>query len=158
MIILRKIEREDNSQVERLVKTVMTELKCAGEGFSLHDIELTEMFQSYNVRGHLFLVYADEMKILGCGGIGALPGESNICELKKMYFYPELRGKGKAVELMRSLLEFAKDNYTGVYIETMDHMRQARSLYEGFGFKQIDGPMGDTGHFGCNTFYFLNFK
>ena len=26
-------------------------------------------------------------------------------------------------------------------------------LYERSGFHRIDGPMGDTGHGGCNTFY-----
>ena len=26
-------------------------------------------------------------------------------------------------------------------------------LYERSGFRRIDGPMGATGHGGCNTFY-----
>ena len=29
----------------------------------------------------------------------------------------------------------------------------AQKLYERTGFARIDGPMGATGHFGCNRFY-----
>ena len=32
-------------------------------------------------------------------------------------------------------------------------MQQARALYEKNGFTRHDGRMGNTGHFGCNTFY-----
>ena len=35
-------------------------------------------------------------------------------------------------------------------------MVAARNLYEKYGFKKINGPMGNTGHFGCNTFYYLD--
>ena len=157
MITLRKITPEDNDQISKLVKTVMTELNCDGEGFSLHDTELEDMFESYNKDGHTFLVLSDKNQVvLGCGGIGQLKGEKKVCELKKMYFYTSLRGRGQGKLLMDYLLNFAKENYEGVYIETMDHMESARKLYEKYGFKQIESPMGDTGHFGCNTFYYLD--
>jgi len=32
-------------------------------------------------------------------------------------------------------------------------MDAAQKLYERSGFARIDGPMGATGHFGCNRFY-----
>ena len=35
------------------------------------------------------------------------------------------------------------------YIETMPYMKAAQKLYIRTGFKYIDGPMGDTGHFSC---------
>ena len=156
MITLRKITPQDNDQISILVKKVMTELNCAGEGFSLHDSELEDMFDNYNRDGHVFYVFAKDEQVLGCGGIGVLSGEDDICELKKMYFYQDLRGKGNSNLLMEKLLQFAKLNYKGVYIETMDHMVAARNLYEKYGFKKINGPMGNTGHFGCNTFYYLD--
>ncbi|MCW8980710.1 MAG: GNAT family N-acetyltransferase, partial [Altibacter sp.] len=35
------------------------------------------------------------------------------------------------------------------YLETMPYMTAAQKLYERVGFRYIDGPMGDTGHYSC---------
>lgn len=32
-------------------------------------------------------------------------------------------------------------------------MTQAKALYERNGFLRMDRPLGNTGNFGCNTFY-----
>jgi putative acetyltransferase len=42
------------------------------------------------------------------------------------------------------------------YLETLRGMDQAQALYERTGFRRLDGPMGSTGHFGCNRFYLLD--
>jgi putative acetyltransferase len=34
-------------------------------------------------------------------------------------------------------------------------MKDAMKLYEKNGFKKISGPLGNTGHFACDTFYKL---
>ena len=39
------------------------------------------------------------------------------------------------------------------YQETLRGMDAAQKLYERTGFRRLDGPMGATGHFGCNRFY-----
>lgn len=158
MFQIRPIVKIDNCQVKKLIQMVMTEYDCSGEGFSIHDEELHNMFVAYNKPGHIFLVIESNQKILGCGGIGSLAGDDQICELKKMYFYPELRGKGLGKELMTRLILFAKKHYQGIYIETTKQMIEANSIYKRFNFKKIDQPLGNTGHFGCDQFYLLKFN
>jgi putative acetyltransferase len=71
-----------------------------------------------------------------------------------MYFLPEGRGKGLGKSLLKSCLSTAKDlGYKYCYLETFHTMRDAMKLYEKNGFKRIPGPLGNTGHFACDTFY-----
>jgi len=42
-----------------------------------------------------------------------------------------------------------KAGYQHVYLETMPELQRAMPVYEKFGFRYLDGPMGNTGHFGC---------
>ena len=41
--------------------------------------------------------------------------------------------------------------YRQVYLETMPELSKAVSVYEKFGFRYLAGPMGNTGHFGCDV-------
>lgn len=38
-----------------------------------------------------------------------------------------------------------------MYLETLSHMTQAISLYRKCGFELLTQPMGDTGHYSCDT-------
>jgi len=37
-----------------------------------------------------------------------------------------------------------------VYLETMPELKQALKVYEKFGFRYLEGPMGNSGHTGCS--------
>ena len=89
---------------------------------------------------------------------GALDGgPEGVCELRKMYFLPELRGRGAGAALMAQCLDAARKlGHRQVYLETLRGMDAAQKLYERTGFRRLDGPMGATGHFGCNRFYLLD--
>jgi putative acetyltransferase len=68
-----------------------------------------------------------------------------------MYLLPEARGIGLGKFLIEKALQFARgSSYRQVYIETLPELRQAMSVYEKFGFKYLDAPLGNTGHFGCD--------
>ena len=52
------------------------------------------------------------------------------------------------------LLEDAKRlGYKKCYLETVERMWQANSLYQKMGFKKLEAQMGDTGHGACEVFY-----
>jgi putative acetyltransferase len=91
----------------------------------------------------------------GGGGVAPLEGgDADTCELRKMYFLPSLRGLGAGAALMSRCLATARDlGFRRCYLETLSGMDAAMRLYERSGFHRIDGPMGATGHGGCNTFY-----
>lgn len=154
-IVMRSVERQDNRQLSMLIKSVMTEFACVGEGYSIEDAEVDRIYESYQPAGHDFWVIANGAKILGCGGIGPLlGGESSVCELKKMYFYPELRGLGWGRRLIERCLESAVQlGYRKCYLETVDRMHDAIRLYERSGFSRLSCRLGDTGHGRCETYF-----
>ena len=150
---IRPVRKEDNSAVAEIIRNVMTEFGAVGRHYSISDPEVDAMFEAYRPPGASFFVVENGGRILGCGGMGPLQdGEAGVCELRKMYFLPELRGSGMGSQLLEIILEAARTaGYTLCYLETLDHMEQARKLYRKHGFKSIDHPLGNTGHTGCNS-------
>ena len=74
-----------------------------------------------------------------------------------MYFLPEARGRGAGAALLERCLDAARGfGYATCYLETLARMDAARKLYRRFGFQQIDKPMGNTGHFSCDSYFALD--
>ena len=151
--VLRPITEEDTEVVAKIIRTVMTEFQAVGCGYSINDSEVDDMFTAYLPAGSAFYVVEADGQILGCGGYAPLTGgDKETCELRKMYFLPELRGTGMGAQMLTLCLDEARrDGYRNCYLETMEGMEKARSLYEKHGFKYLDGRMGDTGHSSCGT-------
>lgn len=149
---IRPIGKRDNPAVARIIRDVMTEFGAVGEGYSINDPEVDDMFTAYASGRAVFHVITRGKQVLGCGGIGPLEGaDPSVCELRKMYFLPEVRGTGMGTRLLRICLNDAvRLGYETCYLETLEHMTQARHLYRKFGFQSIDKPLGNTGHSGCN--------
>jgi putative acetyltransferase len=136
----------------------MPEFGASGPGFAINDPEVDTMCAAYRVpRAAYFVVECDGV-VLGGGGVAQLEGGApEVCELRKMYFLPALRGLGAGTALMVRCLEAARvAGFKQCYLETLTSMRGAQALYERSGFRRIAAPMGGTGHFGCNTFYLLD--
>lgn len=157
-MIIRKIQKEDNRQIARIIREVMTEFGASGEGFSIHDAEVDNMHEAYNAPGAAYFVVENDGKVVGGAGIASLEGgPEEMCELKKMYFLPEARGKGMGKKLVKECLAAATSfGYKTVYIETVSRMEAANKLYASSGFEKIAYPLGATGHHGCESFYILN--
>lgn len=133
----------------------MTSFDCTGDGFSIMDPEVDDMHGAYDNANSAFYVVEEDGAVMGVGGIGPLiGGDADTCELKKMYFLPELRGKGQGKALMEVCLKAAKElGYQKCYLETVKRMIAANGLYQKYGFKPLDSPRGGTGHNGCDSFY-----
>ncbi|MCC6725766.1 MAG: GNAT family N-acetyltransferase [Saprospiraceae bacterium] len=156
--VLRPIQAADNLQVAKVIRTVMTEFGAVGEGYSIMDPEVDDMHTAYSGPRTACFVVAEkggDLRVFGCGGIGPLVGgEVDVCELKKMYFLPELRGLGFGQAMVATCLAEAKEiGYRKCYLETLGRMEQANVLYQKMGFEKICGPMGATGHGGCDAWY-----
>lgn len=154
-ISYRLIEPKDNKDLEAVIKTVMTEFGCVGTGYSIEDEEVLAMYDAYSDERSCYYVIELNGKVAGGGGISQLEGgDPSICELKKMYFYQELRGMGVGKTLMDMLLDKAKHlGYQQCYLETVERMSAANHLYHKYGFDKSDTQQGQTGHTGCDTFY-----
>ncbi len=97
--------------------------------------------------GKLYIVKSDN-KFSGCIALRKL--EDGICEMKRLYLQPELRGKGIGNELVSKIIHDAKDlGYKKMRLDTIkEKMPNAVRMYEKYGFvkteKYYDNPNPHT--------------
>ena len=151
---IRLIKKEDDNQVESIIRTCLIEYGGNHEGTAWTDPDLGRFSEIYNKTGNAYWVAEDGAGNVVAGvGIGELEGLPEICELQKMYCLPEVRGLGVAYKLLCIALEYAKKYYKKCYLETLDSMTQSQRFYEKNGFERINEPLLDTGHFCCDVRY-----
>lgn len=155
--LFRPIRPDDDAAVARLIRAVMPEFGAVGPGFAITDPEVDGMSAAYARPRHAYYVLTHEERVVGGGGIAPLIGaDPTVCELRKMYFLPEARGRGLGEQMLRRCVTFAREaGFRTVYLETLTGMDAAMRLYERLGFQPREGPLGATGHCGCNRFYTL---
>tara|TARA_B100001093_G_scaffold520430_1_gene615825 strand:+ start:7235 stop:7717 length:483 start_codon:yes stop_codon:yes gene_type:complete len=157
---IRAIEQKDNQQMGALIQQVLIEHEVPKKGTAYSDPFLFSLYDYYKDldQAKYFVIVDENENVLGgCGYGPILNSEAHICEIQKMYFYPQTRGKGMGALMMKRVLEEAKnDAYSLCYIETMPQMQTAQRLYKNFGFEYIDEPIGETGHPSCSVFMTLN--
>ena len=157
---IRAIEQRDNQQMGALIQHVLIEHEVPKKGTAYSDPFLFNLFEYYQelARAKYFVIVDENATVLGgCGYGPVLNCEPHICEIQKMYFYPQTRGKGMGALMMQRVIEEAKnDQYTLYYIETMPQMQAAQRLYQNFGFDYIESPLGDTGHPTCSVYMTLS--
>lgn len=163
VLVIRPIEPRDNAEVKHLVISTLTEFGCVGPGFASSDPELEDLYTAYQPptgqpsdRAYWVIYDTAAERVLGGGGFSRLKAttpEQGICELQKVYFSPELRGKGFGGKLLRRCIEEAGlAGYREMYLETMPQMASAVGLYEKLGFQHLPTYKGDTGHRSCTIF------
>ena len=150
-IIIRPIAANDNSQIATAIRTILIELGVPKVGTAYEDAALDCMYETYKEDRSAYFVVVEDDKIIGGAGIAQLANyEGNVCELQKMYFLTQARGRGIGSKMMDICLDKAQEfGYDVCYLETMTYMKDAQKLYQKTGFNYIDGPLGDTGHFSC---------
>lgn len=153
--LIRPIEAKDDSAVATIIRDVLTEYGANRPGFAWQDPELDYMTRAYSGPGRGYWVIESSGKILGGGGIAEFSCELEaVCELQKMYLLPESRGRGHGFQLLRLILEAAREQgYQHCYLETMASMKKAARLYGKMGFSSLQHPLGDSGHNACDNWY-----
>jgi putative acetyltransferase len=75
-------------------------------------------------------------RLAGCGALRPLSVE--ICEMKRLYVRPEVRGQGIGRALKLALVSAAREiGYRTMRLDTLPEMREAHKLYEKVGFREI---------------------
>src|SRR5688572_32876725 len=106
---IRPIESHDDAAVAALIRTVMPEFGAVGDGFAINDPEVDWMAKAYAAPRSAYFVVERDGEIQGGGGIAPLAGgDADVCELRKMYFLPALRGLGAGAALMEHCLASAR--------------------------------------------------
>jgi putative acetyltransferase len=132
-MIFRNARPGDEPAVVAVVTTVLAEFGLTTDPDGT-DADLADIQASYVDRGGVFRVLVrEDGAIVGCGGMYPLTSEE--IELRKMYLLPEARGRGLGLALLTTLVDFARERgFTAVVLETASVLKDARALYERFGF------------------------
>ena len=152
-VTIRTIQPADNPALAIIIRNALAEFGANKPGTVYYDATTDALYELFRQPGSIYYVAEVAGELIGGAGIFPSPGlPDGTCELVKMYLSPAARGKGIGKMLIDKALQFAAEaGYRNVYIETMPELRKAMSVYEKFGFKYLDGPMGNTGHFGCDV-------
>jgi putative acetyltransferase len=151
-IKIRTIEEKDNEALAKLIRKTLIEFGANHPGTVYYDESTDHLFDMFQIPGSIYYVAEMNNEISGGGGIYPTQGlPEDTCELVKMYVYPDVRGIGLGKLLIQKCLDYAMEaGYKNIYLETMTELQQALKTYQKFGFENIDHPIGNSGHFGCD--------
>ncbi|GAC1441718.1 MAG: GNAT family N-acetyltransferase [Sediminibacterium sp.] len=152
-ILIRHIQEADNAGMALIIRQALEEFGAAKPGTVYFDDTTDHLSELFRVTpGSEYFVAEKHGQLLGGAGIFptlALP--QGTCELVKMYLSPQARGMGLGKRMIAQCLEAAKaKGFSQVYLESMPELKKAVTIYEKFGFTYLDGPMGNSGHCGCD--------
>ena len=152
-LVIRKVEPADNPALAIIVRNTLAEFGANRPGTVFFDDTTDHLYELFQAEKSVYYVAEIDGTIVGGAGIFPSAGlPPDTCELVKMYLQTSVRGRGLGKYLIEQCLAFAKNNgYEHVYLETMPELRKAMGIYEKFGFRYLNGPRGNTGHFGCEV-------
>ncbi len=156
-MIIRQISAADNKKMASILRKSLEEFNLNIPGTAYFDESTDNLYESFNINGAIYFVAEDNGTVIGGAGIFPTKGlPSDTVELVKMYIDSAERGKGVGKLLMNKCIESAKLlSYKNIYLETIPELNSAVSAYEKLGFKYLDKPLADTGHFSCNIWMIL---
>ena len=86
--------------------------------------------------GQLFLACNDD-KPAGCVALRRI--DSQVCEMKRMFLYPQYHGKGIGRRLGEAIIRDARAaGYATMRLDTSWRQEEAQALYSKLGFQRID--------------------
>ena len=151
-VTIREIQPGDNAKLATIIRSVLAEFNANKPGTVYFDPTTDDLHALFRVQQSAYFVVEEAGNIIG--GAGVYPTDAlpvGYCELVKIYLLPQARGKGIGKALMEKCFETAKLlGYTGMYLESMPELNTAVGLYERCGFTHLQGPLGNSGHFGCD--------
>ncbi|HET7003212.1 MAG TPA: GNAT family N-acetyltransferase [Puia sp.] len=149
---IRPIRTGDNAAIASIIRSTLAEFGANKPGTVYFEPTTDDLFNLFSIPGSAYFIAEVEGKIVGGSGLFPTKGlPEACCELVKLYLLPEMRGQGLGLMLMEKCFQKAIDlGFSEMYLETMPELRTAIGLYEKAGFTFLSGPMGQSGHFGCD--------
>jgi putative acetyltransferase len=149
---IRPIVAADNEAIAKIIRNILTEFGANKPGTVFYDPTTDDLYKLFSTRDSAYFVVEWEGKLVGGCGIFPTPGlPDGCCELVKLYLLSQARGQGLGLLLMEKCFQKAIDfGFKQIYLETMPELHNAIGLYEKAGFSYLPGPLGCSGHFGCD--------
>ena len=159
-INIRPIRLDDNMAIASVIRKVLAEFKANKPGTVFFDPTTDDLYQLFSKEDAMYFIAEADGEIVGGSGLYPTAGlPEGYCELVKLYLLPEMRGQGLGLKLMDKCFQKSIDlGFSHIYLETMPELRNAIGLYEKAGFSYLPGPLGQSGHFGCDIWMIKNLQ
>jgi GNAT superfamily N-acetyltransferase len=121
--------------------------------FQNYEAELADLPGKYDApRGGLFLAWHADA-VVGCAGFREV--NDGICEMKRVYVRPGVRGQNLGRRLVeRILAEGRAAGYNRICLDVLPEFKAAQQLYESLGFAPAEpvtfNPVPDTRFLGMD--------
>ena len=158
-VTFRKIGENDNTGIASLIRNVFREFGVDRPGTVYTDPTTDHLYELFRHPGSVYwIAEVDGEMAGGCGIYPTLGLPEGCAELVKFYLAAPFRGKGTGRVLMEKCFESARElGYRQLYLETLPELGKAVGMYEKAGFRYLDGPLGNSGHFACNIWMLKEF-
>lgn len=150
---LRPPVLSDNQPLASLIRRVFREFRIDMPGTVYTDPTTDHLYELFQTPGSAYWVAEEDGVLLGGCGIYPTPDLPDGCvELVKFYVSETARGKGIGKLLMNQSIASAREmGYRSIYLESFPELHTAIYMYQREGFKRIDHPLGNSGHYACNV-------
>jgi putative acetyltransferase len=129
----------DEAQLDGVRTLLMEYASSLGFGldFQSFDEELSSLPGRYAPPAGCILLAVREQQLAGCVALRRLDG--SVCEMKRLYVRPSLRGLGIGRLLAEGVIQEARRRgYAKMRLDTVPAMWSAQALYESLGFYEIE--------------------
>jgi len=137
--LIRDWQTSDRHFAAQIIGSVLAE-------YSLHwepkdaDRDVLEVEDCYLRVGGEFWVIEYQGKLVGTGAYYPVTRGKKAVEIRKMYFLPEVRGRGLGKYLLQQLeIAIADRGFEQIWIETASVLIEAVKLYESAGYQPAMG-------------------
>ncbi|MGI9527710.1 MAG: GNAT family N-acetyltransferase [Weeksellaceae bacterium] len=149
---IREIQPQDNVSAATMIRSVFDEFNAPKEGTVYTDASTDALFELFEKENKSkFWVIAEDHHIYGsCGIYPTQDLSQGTVELVKFYISAQARGQGYGKKLLDIAIQEAKNlGYKSIYLETITLFGKAMDMYTQRGFKFLEEPLGNSGHFAC---------
>lgn len=148
LLHIRPLEPADVPALLAIIAESRREYGIAALGVELLEPADHSLYANYQRQRALYFVALSNGEVVGGAGIAPLSGEEPLtCELQRMYLRGDARGRGIGTALLKHCVTAARQFlYVRCYLETVSQMQAALAFYGRHGFRDLQAPMGRTGH------------